>query len=81
MGLVDIVLDDTGHLVVLIGDRRVLPKIGQEKIGYYHFGSYPLLGRFRRQSRQAVAGFVLVGLGQGVLHVPEGVCGAQEPCF
>ena len=66
-GAVHIVLDDPGHLVVLVGHRRVLPELLQGHGGEHHLGGDPLPGILRRQASQFVPGFLLVGLGQHLL--------------
>ena len=63
------------------GKGVVLPEVGQQQAGHHHLGGDPLLSGLRRQSRQAVSGFVFIGFGQGVLDVPECICLAQKPCF
>ena len=66
-GAVDVVLDDPGHLVVLVGHRRVLPELLQGHGGEHHLGGDPLPGILRRQPRQLIPGFLLIGLGQYLL--------------
>ena len=62
-----VVLDDPGNLVLLIGDGGIFPQISQGHRREDHLCGDPLLGAFRRQARQLVAGLFLVGLGQDLL--------------
>ena len=64
---VNFVTDCTGDLVLFIGDGGAFPKVTQGQSGQNHLGGNPLLGAFRRQARQLVAGLFLVGLGQDLL--------------
>ena len=80
-GLVHVVLNDPGDLVAFIGDGGVFPEIGKRQGGKHHLGRHPLLGSFRRQTRQLVAGFFLVGLGQHLLDIPECVGFSQQCGF
>ena len=79
--LIHIVLNDAGHLVLLIGDRRVVPQVGQGQVGHHHLGRHPLLGRLSGEARQTVPGFFLVGLGQGLLDRAELVDMVQQLGF
>ena len=80
-GLVHVVLNDPGDLVAFIGDGGVFPEIGKRQGGKHHLGRHSLLGRLRRQTRQLVAGFFLVGLGQHLLDIPECVGFSQQCGF
>ena len=64
---VDIVLNDSCDLVLLIGHNGILPQLPQGHSGEHHLGGDPLLGIFRRQPRQLIPGFFLVGLGKHLL--------------
>ena len=80
-GLVEIVLDDAGDLVVLIGHRRVLPQVLQRQPGQHNLGRHALLGVRRRDSGQLVAGFFLIGLGQHFLHRRKSIDLAKQHGF
>ena len=79
--LIHVVLNDSCDLVAFIGDGGVFPEIGKRQGGKHHLGRHPLLGSFRRQTRQLVAGFFLVGLGQHLLDIPECVGFSQQCGF
>ena len=59
----------------------MLPQIFQEHLRQNHLGSNALLGIFRRQSRQFVAGLFLICLGKHILHIPKDVGLAKERGF
>ena len=64
---IQIVLDDPGDLVGLIGHCRILPQLLKGHPRQHHLGRHPLLGGFRREPCQLVPGFFLVGLGKHLL--------------
>ena len=76
--LIDVILDDAGDLVVLIGDHGIIPQVGQQQVGQDHLGRHPFLGIFRRDTCQLVTGFFLIGLGQNLLDGGKGVGMIEE---
>ena len=52
----------------------MFPQIAQSQCRQHHLRRHTLLSRFRRQSRQLIAGFLLIGLGQNVLDIPKQIC-------
>ena len=68
---VDAVLDGPGHLVLLVGDGRVFVEVVERHLGQDGLGGDPLLGVPGGDAGQAVAGFLLVGLGHDLPQVAE----------
>ena len=75
---VHVILNDAGHLVLLVGDGGAVAQVGQQKVRHHHLGGHPLLGGLGGDARQTVAGFDLVCLGQHVLDRLEFVDAAEE---
>ena len=73
------VLDDPGHLVVLVGDHRVLPQVADQKVAEHLLGGDALQPRGGGDPRQHVPGLLLVGLGQHLLDGAE-LEGLAEQC-
>ena len=79
-GLVDRILDDPGHLVLLIGDGGAVAQIVQGQIGEHHLGGHSLLCGFGGNACQLVAGFFLVCLRHDfpnrfeLVHMAEQLC-------
>ena len=60
---------------ILLGPSR-----GTAAVGLYLLAALaglPVFSGFRGDSRQLIAGFLLIGLGQDVLYIPEMICFAQ----
>ncbi len=79
--LIHIILDDPGHFILFIGNRRTLPQVPQGHSGQHHLGCDPLLSAFRRQARQLIAGFFLVGLSQHLFQIVKCVGFPQKGGF
>ena len=71
-GLVDAVLVEPGHLVLLVGDHRVLPELTKQHIRQHLLGRDPFDGGGSRHPGQHVPGFLLIGLGQHFFYGLEG---------
>ena len=76
-GLVDTVLVEPGHLVLLVGDHRVLPELAKQRIRQHLLGRDALDSGGCRHPCQHVPGFLLIGLGQ---HFFYGLKGKYLPC-
>ena len=80
-GLIDCVLDDTGDLVLLIGNGRGVTQIIQRQMGENHLRGNSLLSSFGGNACQLIAGFFLVGLGHHFAYALELVHMAKQLCF
>ena len=66
--LIDIVLDDPGDFVLLIGHSGVFPQIRKQHRGKDHLRRHPLLGRFRGKTGKFITGLFFIGLSQNLFQ-------------
>ena len=78
---VHVVLDDTGDLVLLIGDGGMVAQVGQGQVRHHHLGRHPFFGALGGDARQGIPRLDLVRLGQDVLDRLKLVHMAQQLCF
>ena len=75
---VECVVDDTGHLVAIVGNDRVLAQIVQREIGEHGLGCDSFLLGARRDSRELVARARFVGACEQFLDRAEAVGLAEQ---
>ena len=80
-GLVQVVLDNAGYLVLLIGNGGAVAQIIERQVGQNHLSSDPLLRGLGGDACQLVAGFFLVCLGHDLTDGFELVDMAEQPGF
>ena len=77
---VDAILNHPGNHIFLIGDDRIVAQIGDGQLAQHVLGSDALLGRFRCDPSEHIAGAELIGLGQDILDVPELISLTEQAC-
>ena len=77
---IDAILDHPGNHIFLVGDDRIVAQIGDGQLAQHVLGSDALLGRFRCDPSEHIAGAELIGLGQDILDVPELISLTEQAC-